>query len=43
MLRKLDVPKILCGSSMTQWTLKGYKVFFRNDSFEEDMIRSLFG
>ena len=34
----LAVPEIFFGSPMTQWTSKGYEVFFRNDLFEEDMI-----
>ena len=37
-LEALVIPKILYGSPTDQQTLKGDKVFSRNDLFEEDMI-----
>lgn len=38
MLIAIAVLEILYGSPMTQRTSKEYKAFFRNDSFEEDVI-----
>ena len=38
MLITLAVPEIFYGSVMTQWIARGFKVFFRSNLFEEDMI-----
>ena len=38
MLIALAVPRIFCGSPITQCISKGYKIFFRKDLFEEDII-----
>lgn len=38
MLIALVIPKIFYGSPMTQWALRGDKVFFRNNLYEEDII-----
>ena len=38
MLMALAVPEIFYGSPVAQWDSKGYKIFFRKNSFEEDII-----
>ena len=38
MLIALFMPKTFYGYATTQEALKGNKIFFRNDLFEEDMI-----
>ena len=37
-VNSISCSEIFYGSPLAQWDSKGYKVFFKNNSFEEDVI-----